>query len=78
MVQQETIVFLDKLFGEWLKGITILISLTAGVILLFFSLKYKWIDQSFAMELIFFILGIVIGLWLEKQQKIKTTKEDKK
>ena len=63
--------WLDRIFGQWFKNITLLISLIAGVILLFFSFRNGWIGKDFAVELIFFLMGIFIGLWIEKKGEHK-------
>ncbi|MEW5896215.1 MAG: hypothetical protein AB1668_00850 [Nanoarchaeota archaeon] len=67
MVKPETMQLLDKIFTIWFKNITVLIAIVIGGVLVYFSLKNGWIGQDFAIELIFFILGIMIGLWLEKR-----------
>lgn len=61
--------YLDKIFSDWFKNIVILIVIISGLILLIFSLYKNWIDKDFSIDLLFFIMGIIIGKWLENGKK---------
>ena len=51
----------DKIFGEWFKNIVVLLVLLSGIILLYFGLNKNWIGKDFGIELIFLIIGLIIG-----------------
>lgn len=61
--------YIDKIFGEWFKNIILIILLIPTIFIIVFGLKNKWIDQNFAVGLLFLLLGIYIGKWFENGKK---------
>lgn len=56
--------YVDKIFGEWFKNIIILVLLCIGGVILWYGIPQGWIDQSFAVEMLFLIAGLILGRWL--------------
>ena len=67
--EKEVNPYIDKILGIWFKNIIIFIVILIGAFLLVFGVLNGWIGRDFGVELMFFILGIVIGKWLENGKK---------
>jgi len=61
--------YLEKIFGEWFKNVVLLLLLIPMIFILIWGVIVKWIDQSFAIDFLFLLLGIYIGKWFENGKK---------
>ncbi|MEN9626742.1 MAG: hypothetical protein RL557_1070 [archaeon] len=51
----------DSIFVRWFKSISTIVLLILSAVILNYGLKNHWIDQTFGIELLFFIVGVLIG-----------------
>ena len=61
--------WVDSIFEKWFKNIIILIVLIPAIIILDVGVIRGWIDSTFALEMFYLIVGILIGRWLENGKK---------
>ena len=66
MAKNKTIELFDKIFGEWFKNILLVILLIPTIMLLTWGVLNELIGKEFAMNLIFLLIGIFVGKWIEK------------
>lgn len=53
--------YVNNIFGKWSKNIATFLLIIIGGIFAIISAQKNWIDQTFGVELLFFIAGIIIG-----------------
>jgi hypothetical protein len=61
--------YVEKFFGDWFKNVIVLLLLIIGGIVVAYGLPGGWIDQDFAIELLFLVIGLFLGRWLANGTK---------
>lgn len=61
--------YIEKIFGDWFKKILIIIVAIPLTVLLIVAVFRQWIDQNFAVDVIFLLLGIYVGKWFENGKR---------
>jgi hypothetical protein len=60
--------YIEHIFGKWFKNLVLVILLIPTVGLLFWGFLNNFIDREFGLQLLFLLLGIYIGKWLDYEK----------
>lgn len=61
--------YIDNIFGKWAKTIATYLLIIFGAIFAVIAAIKGWIDQTFGVELLFFVAGIIIGNAIKNGKK---------
>ncbi len=61
--------YIEKIFGDWYKKIILSILLIPTIFFIMYGTINKWIDQNFAIEILFLLAGVYIGGYFKNDKR---------